>query len=153
MSTTDYLQDEYTSKIRTLLKEVQAEARERGYLCEDPHDMTDEEIRLSVLVQPAGTTPDEAEGVDVGITLLESECADGTKGGCNFGLDVIGYNGIIVGSLVPFNYTENVWVPRESDEAVAKRWRVFNEVFCPSAILDEIDRFYQEQTENVLRLH
>ena len=132
----------YIPRIKTMLDEVRKEALERGFQCDEPYDMTDEEVRWNVLVRPADAKPEDEVGVDVSITILESEACDGTEGGCNFGLDMVEYGGVIVGGMVPYNYTEHVWVPRKDEGAVERRWVIFNDGFSASAIVDEISEYY-----------
>lgn len=134
----------YVPRIKTMLDEVRKDALERGFQCDEPYDMTDEEVRWNVLVRPADATPDQDVGVDVSITILESEACDGTKGGCNFALEMVEYEGLIVGGMVPYNFTEHVWVPRDDENAVETRWRVFNEHFSASSIVDRIVEFYEK---------
>lgn len=107
--------------------------------------MTDAEVRWCVLVRPAGSNPGDDVGVDVSITILESEECDGSEGGCNFGLDLVEYGGIVVGGMVPFNFTEQVWIPREDADAVRARWAIFDDGFSASAVMDRIENFYRER--------
>lgn len=139
--------DLYVPKIKIMLDEVREEALERGFQCDEPYDMTDEEVRWNVLVKPAKAEPEDEVGVDVSITILESEASDGTEGGCNFALEMIEYGGIVVGGMVPYNYTEQVWVRREDEEAVERRWVIFNDGFSASAVLDLIESFYKKHSK------
>lgn len=137
-------EDTYVPRIKTMLDEVRKEALERGFQCDEPYEMTDEEVRWCVLVRPADAKPEEEVGVDVRISILESEPSDGTEGGCNFALEMVEYEGIVVGGMIPYNFTEHVWVPREDENAVETRWRVFNEYFSATGVLDQIFEFYQK---------
>jgi len=132
----------YNPKIKTLLEQVRAEALERGFLCDEPCEMTDEEYKFCLLVQPAGTPSDAEIGVDVSITTLESECNDGEENGLNFSLDVTGWGGTIIGGMTPFNYSSRVWVQRDDAEAVQERWELFQGAFDPSVVIDSIEEHY-----------
>lgn len=137
MTDTDPIDTTYRPKLRTLLEEVRAVAQSRGLECNEPCDMTDEDICWSVFVHPKGA-PDES-GVDVKVTACESQGYDGTEGGINFALEMVAYEGAIVGGFIPYNYTEQCWVDREDREAVKERWEVFTHHFDPSAVIDECE--------------
>jgi len=139
------LETVYPPKFRQLLEEVRKEALERGFLCDEPGDLTDEDVRWFVLVRPAGTNPSEEAGVDVSITAAESEHFDGEEGGVNFILDVVSYEGVIVGGLHPYNYTDRCWVPRADEDAVAARWALLNDAFDASAVVDSIEEFFARE--------
>lgn len=145
MEITDTYEATYGPKIKKILEEVRAEALERGLLCDEPFDMTDEDVRWSALVQPAGTTEDEESGADVNITVAESEHWDGHEGGVNFILDVVGVGGQIIGGLAPYNYTDDCWVPREDEDAVERRWALFSNGCDAGAIVDSIEEFFARE--------
>ena len=132
----------YNPKIKALLEQVRTEALERGYQCDEPGEMSDDETRWSVYVIPAGSTYDDENGVDVTITILESEHRDGEENGLNFGLDVVGYQGEILGGMTPFNYTDRVWVQRDDEDAVEERWNIFQGAFDASPVIDSIEEHY-----------
>lgn len=132
----------YNPKIQALLTQVREEALERGYQCDEPFEMSDDETRWTMLVMPAGSTYDDEDGVDVSITILESEHRDGEENGLNFGLDVVSYGGEIIGGMTPFNYSPQVWVERDNPEAVEERWELFSNAFDASPVVDSIEGHY-----------
>jgi hypothetical protein len=139
--------DETTSthspRIKALFEQVRDEARERGLVCCDPYEMSDDEERWALYVQPAGSGEDDHEnGVDVSITVLTSEHCDGN--GLNFGLDVVSHSGRIIGGLCPFNYTDRVWVARDDADAVEERWQLFANAFDADSVVDSIVTFFLE---------
>lgn len=136
----------YTTKIRSLLEQVRDAAREHGLDSSDPYDMSDAEERWALHVQPAGSSDDE-DGVEVSITVLESEQCDGQENGLNFGLDVVSHGGRILGGLCPFNYTDRVWVDRDDSEAVEERWKVFANAFDAGPVVDSIEGFFSGTSE------
>lgn len=143
MTDTDYIETVYAPKMRDLLEQVRAEALSRGLECDEPSDLTDEDVRWYVLVRPKGG-PDES-GVDVSLIACESKGYDGTEGGLNFSLDMVGYEGTIVGGFTPYNYTERCWVDREDPEAVAERWSLLANGFDASAVIDECERHFARE--------
>jgi hypothetical protein len=134
--------DTYQPKMREILESIRKEAVARGYLCDEPFDMTDECYRWSVLVRPGGTPKDADVGVDVAIQIAESHAYGDGEAGLNFMLDMVEYGGLIVGGLAPYNYTSDCWVPVDDDEAVAYRWRIFSDAFDASTVLDRIEEHY-----------
>lgn len=136
----------HAPKIKALLEQVRAEALERGLVCSEPGDMTDDCERWEVYVQPAGTPDDEHEnGVDVSITVCESEHYDGEENGLNFALDVVSYGGEIIGGLCPFNYSDRVWVPRDDEDAVEERWGLFAGAFDADPVVDSIVSHFETE--------
>jgi len=134
-------EDIYNPKIKALLEQVRTEALERGYECLGPYDMSDDCIRWNVLVRPKGA--DSEDGVDISITIPESEHYDGSEEGVNFSSDIVHYEGIILGGLCPYNYTDQCWVDKTDEDAVASRWDTFTRLFDASAALDVVEEFYQ----------
>lgn len=132
--------EEFAGRLEKLLSELCKDARERGLECDGPADMTDEEYSYSVLVYPEGA--EYSDGVDVGITLLESAVNGNDPGGVNFGLRVVSYGGHVLGGLVPYNYTPDVWVSEADENAVEERWNVFSHAYDPSVILDQIQEWF-----------
>jgi len=125
----------YKPKLRKLLEDVRREALKRGLECGEPGDLSDEDVRVYVLVRPAGGA--DEDGVDVSISIPESEHYDGMEGGLNFALAIVGYEGTIVGGFTPFNFTQACWVERADPVAVEERWEVFIHQFDASAVIDE----------------
>lgn len=140
MTDTDYIETVYAPKMRALLEQVRSEALSRGLECEEPGDMTDEDVRWCVPVRPKGG-PDEG-GVDVSLIACESKGYDGTEGGLNFSLDVVAHEGAILGGFTPYNYTERCWVDREDPEAVGARWNLLVNGFDAAAVVDACERYF-----------
>ena len=132
----------YEPKIRQFLGEVDSEAKRRGYVSGGVCDLTDEEYRFFVLIRQDGK--DHEEGVDVTVTITESEVRGGKAGGLSFMLDVVAYGGEILGGFAPYNYTEDVWVPAKDKEQVEQRWGVFIDGVDIRTVVDTIDEFVKE---------
>jgi len=139
------IQTTYVPKITKLLEEVRAEALSRGMECEGVNDMSDDGVRLAVLVRSEGGS--DEDGVDVSITVPESEDYDGVEDGCNFSLDIVSYGGVVMGGFTPYNFTDACWVRRGDPVAVEERWQVFAHHFDASAVVDRI----QERFDNMPR--
>lgn len=133
----------YKPKALKVLGEIATAARARGFVCEDPFDMSDEEYRWSLLIQEKGA--DSNSGVDVTLTIAESNVHDGEGDGVNFMLDLTEYGGRIVGGVAPYNFTSDVWVEMVDTDAVARRWGIFMECFSPASVIDRIVEFNERK--------
>lgn len=141
---TEHLKTAYEPKILAILTKVAEEARARGYDCSEPDEWTDECYKWNAIVHPKGKDYDE--GVDVSIEIAESTAYDGTDEGVSFRVDLVCYGGRILGSFAPYNYTPEVWVPHDDEDAVAARWDTFIRGFEPSDILDTIHQDMERRT-------
>lgn len=141
--TLEALNETYKPKGMKILNAIANEARSRGLVCDDPFDMSSDDYRWSLLIREKGSPPDS--GVDVTITIAESNEHDGEGDGVNFVLDMTGYGGRIVGGVAPYNFTSAVWVEAANQKAVATRWETFTGCFTPETILDEIQAFNAHQ--------
>lgn len=74
-------------------------------------------------IDPA--SKEDSETVETSIRIAESEAFEGTDGGINFALSIVKFGGEILGSLVPYNYSPQVWVPLTDDEAIETRFKEF----------------------------
>jgi len=136
----------YAALFTKRLEQVRKEAKARGYECDEPYDMTDEYLRWNVFVCPAGKTMEDEDGIDVELCAHTSEAYEGEKGGVNFSLGLCHYGGEIVGGYAPHNYTPACWVPIEDKEAIRDRWNLFDAHFSAAAIVDQIDKYYAENS-------
>ncbi len=143
--TDDELEARYEPKIKRLFRDICDEALERGdYHCMGPDAIHNDEFQWRMVLVPADQEPEDA-GVDVAITIAESGPRGDEPGGVNFAMDVTSYQGEIVGGLVPYNYTPDVWVDRNDVDAVDNRWDVFQNGSDPGAILDSIEEWHEKQ--------
>lgn len=138
------LKSTYGPKIEAILGEIQAAVNATGMSACDPFDMHDDEWRWDIAVY-RDANQDGEPFCDVYITIIESEINDGEKDGINFMLDAVEYGGRIIGGLCPYNYTEDIWVSRRDPEAVAERWRLFEDWCDPDTIVDSIVKAVAEK--------
>jgi hypothetical protein len=141
----------YRPKMMALLAAIRKEALELGFTCDEPFDMSTDDYRVTMLMQPPGMDPDEEDGMDVTITIpeaLEYGDAEGPEdNGVNFSLNIVEYGGIIVGGLTPYNYSPQVWVPVVDSEAVEERWRLFDNAVDPVSVMDLIAGHYEKEAK------
>jgi len=146
MSYSDTIEALYTTykpKALEVLGEIATAARTRGFVCEEPFDMSDDVYRWALLIRQEGAPPDS--GVDVVITIAESNEYDGEGDGVNFMLDMTEYGGLIVGGVAPYNFTPDVWVKAADADAVRARWDLFMECFSPASVIDRIVEFNERK--------
>lgn len=131
--TPEEIKTKYEQRIIAILNSIRKELTQDDLLsCSYPDDMTCDDYRWSMYVQ----TPEqiekqiEDEGVDISFLICESENWDGEENGVNFCIDIVGYGGEIIGGLHPFNYTEQVWVSRDNEEAIEERFSLMEQADC-----------------------
>ncbi len=137
----DRIKRKYEPRIKTLLQGVADAASHYGLAVGPITEMSDEDYAWSFFVNDP---KDEEKEAEVKVTLAESETWDGTSGGVNFMLDVDGRDEKI-GGMIPYNYTDEVWVRRSKPEALEARWRLFDEGVDPGAVVDSIQEHFQKR--------
>lgn len=130
----DRIKRKYESQIKTLLQAVADAASHYGLAVGPIIATSDEDYAWSFFMNEPEDEENEAE---VKVTLAQSETWDGTAGGVNFMLDVDGRDDKI-GGMIPYNYTDKVWVRRSKPEAIEERWRLFDEGVDPGTIVDSV---------------
>ena len=141
---TAWVKKAYSKRIRTILRNIRntinAELRGTGITAKGPYDFSVDDYRWELVVEHNGES-----SASISITIAESEYYDGTQGGINFSLDVIGDGGEIIVGLTPYNYTPLCWVPlkdgrkRNSGE-IEDRFQLFESADFDS-IPESIRRF------------
>lgn len=114
---------DWTDRALALLERIRTLLMDAGYKVEKPvwFDISDD-IRWGMMVNP----PWGEGSADVYIEAHIEEDYEGDEldhhPGLQFAVHIIGDGGIIIGQLSPFNYTEDVWVPRNDPEALDARF-------------------------------
>ncbi len=141
----DRLKDRYHDRIMHILQVVQKACEQCGMSAEMyGHDNMSGEHRWGLFVMPSGATYDD--GVDVTITLLESQANDGSEEGINFGLDIVSTGGHVIGGYVPNNYTSAIWVDPKRQDAVESRFQMIEPLDADGtakSILDWWNSYHQ----------
>jgi hypothetical protein len=137
------IRQKYDVRIRTILGHMKELLVEAGYQTSEPDDMSGSEstgFRWGLMVYKKGT-PEEPDNDDVDITfeLNCSEECDGEENGLQFSVTIVSYGGRIIGGLSPYNYTADVWVPRDDDEAIERRFALFEQADA-AGIVDLVRR-------------
>lgn len=123
----------YESRIAALLADFATTAATVNWLTDGlVQDMTADDFEWHVTIKPArllaeatdnGVDADEGENVDIAIKIEESLSHDGTTAGINFSLD------IVLGGILPFNYSPQVWVDVTDADAVEERFKMIEDAW------------------------
>lgn len=132
-----HAQEKYVPMMKAMLGSfVENAGANHGMTCpKGIHDLTDDNYAFSVELYPQGGSDEDS--VEVRISALESETADGEENGVNFMLETSGWQGMILGGVCCFNYTADCWVSRYDEDAIARRWALFAQCVDPEALIDE----------------
>lgn len=142
----DAVKEKYEPKIKQLLEEVCEEAKERGYACNGPMDWSDETYKWAVSITPQGG--DVEDSVDVSVEIAESWVFNNKPGGINFSMLTVSYEGKILGTLLPYNFTDQVWAPLSDVEAIEESWDLFDSGADTNEIFYFIDQHYEDREPN-----
>lgn len=121
----------YKPRIETLMSKI-AETCKAGIpdqAVSEVDEWTDEEYTWNLNIGN-----DLENSVDITFTILESEVRDGEENGVSFDIDIVGYEGRILGGFCPYNYTSQLWVSRDNPSAIEGRFRVFERLNQDSII-------------------
>lgn len=123
------VKDRYAERIVKVMERIRAELQEAGYHTEGPDEIFGDDYRWALLARIESKPGEDFANGDVDITfeIAESEQFEGTEDGINFSVNVVEYGGRIRGGLTPYNYTEDVWVSLDDDEAIEDRFAIFEQ--------------------------
>lgn len=127
--TPEQVNEKYEPRVRVVLAEIATALREDGWLTGPICDMCDDEYSYALLVSRYDADPSDLldDDVDIKFELLESEHCDGSEDGLSFAISVHTVGGEIVGGLSPYNYTTDVWVPRDDVDAIERRFAILEQ--------------------------
>jgi len=150
------IMQKYRKRIMAIMNKIAEAVREAGFRIDGPDFLDGENYSWSILSsfrdrpQPDGSSWDEDVNIDVNI--IESEPYGEPKGGVNFGLDIVEVGGGILGGVTPYNYTDEVWVPRRDKEAVEERFKIFEESIDPSDVVRILEEHKEESIKAMPRI-
>lgn len=112
----------YELRIMEILRGYAQTFREAGYEATEPFDMSADDYRWTFSVNGN----DLPESIDVTFEIAESAEHESSEPpyGVNFAIDLVAYGGLIVGGLMPYNYTDECWCPLEDDDAIEQRFSI-----------------------------
>ena len=105
------------------------------------YEMSDGEYSWWLSAYRPGGTEEEDNMVDVRFEIAESRSYDGDQPfGINFGLEAVEWGGRPVTEVMPYNFTDQVWVDARDAQAVEERFKLIEEV--------DLDAFAAHMTES-----
>ena len=122
----------YQARIKRIMREIRQACEEAGWYCGEIAFLNCDDYSWDFIVHTKGKPEDGAEldestDIDVTFKLCESEQYGDDPKGINFALDVVAVGGAILGGLTPYNYTNDCWVDRRDENAVAQRFQIMEE--------------------------
>lgn len=123
--TPEQICDKYEPRIRAILEKIRDAAASLGDEAGEVDDLTtDEDYTWTVYVRSAEQVEakDHEAGIDFTFTICESENTDGEKNGVTFRIDVTAYGGEVLGTICPYNYTDDAWISRDDEAAIEARF-------------------------------
>jgi hypothetical protein len=120
------IKERYEARILAHLEQMRTALEDSGFKVGPVSEHSDQEYAWWFLVYMPREEGEREEmqddDVDVEFSIFESLQNDGTTNGINFGLNVTAVGGAILGGFSPYNYTSDVWVPVDDDEAIEDRF-------------------------------
>lgn len=105
------------------LKRIGDALTDEGFKCSQPYDFTDTSFAWAMVAE-RGDLP---EPIDIRVEIAESLQYEGTTEGINIGMDIVGYDGRIIGQFHPYNYSPDVWVPLDDLTEISERMRMLED--------------------------
>lgn len=135
------LEQRYTHRIKKILWALKRVLKEAGFKTSSLSEIPGEYASMWQFVTYVKGTwrRMDDDDVDISMGMAISEECDGEKGGLNFVCHISTVGGRILGGLVPFNYTSDVWVPRTDEVAIISRLCMFEDA-DPSDVVSIIKR-------------
>jgi hypothetical protein len=142
--TPEEINDKYKDRIFKILSSIKSSCEEAGLFVSTPSDFSDDDYRYQLMVTESPDDEEYDKGVDVTFIIAESENWDGEENGINFMVDIVSYEGQIIGGLCPYNYTQDVWVSRDDEDAIEQRFQLMEQA-DESDVSYLISDFYNRQ--------
>jgi len=134
MASIERIKRTYAPRVKKFLQSVAEQAHSRGLVSDPVEEDALEDYSWSVFLRSPNQP--KTDGVDVKVTMAESEHWDGTEDGLNFMLDVDTRHEKL-GGMIPYNYSDEVWVPRNDAAGIEQRWREFVNAVDEGYIADQ----------------
>ena len=119
--------DKYNARIRSILGDMRKDLIQQGFKVTQVWFDEGDDYRWFFLANPR-IDPSQAEDnqtVDLSIRISESEAFEGTDEGINFSFSAVECGGRIIGDFTPHNFTPQVWVSLDNEEAIEARFCEF----------------------------
>jgi hypothetical protein len=140
--TPEQIKEKYEARILTIMNKIKSELEDEGFVVTDPYEMCDrdDEWWMRVVTGEGRTADDDLEDDDIDIRFIIATSTDwdGTENVVNFMLDVVEVSGRMLGGLIPYNYTDQVWVSRDDEEAIEERFQIMERA-DPYGVVELLD--------------
>lgn len=125
--TPEQIRDAYHPRILALLGVLATKLKNSGFSVDEPDILDDmDEYRWGFMIDfEKDLGPNKKVIIDM--RIAESEQYDGSANGVTFAIDMVESGGRILGGMVPFNYTPEVWVSRDDPEGIQARFVLFED--------------------------
>lgn len=139
----EQIENQYKPKMMQVLENIRTTLIEAGYNTTEIDEYTDENLRLDFMVYREDIEPTEPneDDVDISFQVAPSLYFDGSLEGMSFIIDITSVGGRMIGGLSPYNYTSEVWVDINDENAVEERFNMFVQA-DPSDIVSLIEDFW-----------
>lgn len=126
------LKKRYKKRIRRLLKSVRSMVVVRTKV-DGPFPCHDDGFKWTLVIYPEGYAEDGQEAppkdaLTVTFSIAEEKEHEGTGDGVNFTVDITTIEGVMLGGIYPFNYTDRCWVAIRNKESVEERFKMLDDV-------------------------
>lgn len=138
------IETKYKPQMERIIGEIKQLFEEEGYSTSEVDDYSDEHLRLDFVVYKNGETEEgpEEDDVDISFQVAPSLYFDGSLEGVNFMVDIVSVGGNMIGGLIPYNYSDDVWADINDESAVEERFNIFNNT-DPYEILSLVEGFWE----------
>lgn len=143
--TADEIKNKYEKRIEAYLQTIIDALREYELEVSDVSLETwSDDYQWWVFTHPVGRVRSDGAWVDICFTIAESEHWDGEENGINFMVEINSASGRQIGGVIPYNFTNEVWVSRDDEEAIDERF-CFVERIDPLSAADLIIEHYAKE--------
>jgi len=136
----ELIKNKYQDRIISYLDEVRKELEKNNIITSIVEDYSSDDIYFGFMIYKDESLELE-NSLDVSFHIYDAKNYDNIEG-LNFGIDIVSYEGEIVGGLIPYNYSNNVWVLSEED--IEERFNLIVEESDIYSMIKLIKEFYKE---------
>jgi hypothetical protein len=117
----DKLRNQFESRIKAILARTARAFDIAKLKTTEPDELSDACYRWSFGIK---TGQGDEDWIDFSFFIAESKEYDGSLDGINFMTDMVAWGGECVGGISPYNYTPDVWVDLDDEDAIEERFRI-----------------------------
>ena len=146
MDKIEKVKEKYQDRIISYLDEVRKELEKNNIITSIVEDYSSDDIYFGFMVYKDEKGELE-NSLDVSFHIYDAKDYDAKDyddiEGLNFGIEIVSYDGEIVGELIPYNYSSNVWVLE--DEDIEERFNLIVEESNIYSMIKLIKEFYKKE--------